>query len=1385
MSNRVGNRKSFQPKLSKSLKPPPTANVQSKIDRVHSTFVSLTNRKLTSLPPQGTQPTLLSLDLENNQLKSSTLQNLPQTLTTINLVNNPLLDMKLPLLKNLRSISLDYCKLTSFKGFPMFPQLRFLSVSNNKLTSFKYLPPLLKLEYFDISNNSFEFSSKLSIAAIGSISMTTFNEVTLTTDDLFEAYQLSPLVGYSLRMGRDPTPCETPEEEIRKSQDFLTSKLAKHIESKGEQPITMNLNVCQYEGESSLICPVESETIKWYRSRSPDHGSEWVQITPPSSQKQNNILPITMFIRMHLIKCEFTLDNKTFAIFTDYPIGHDKQDLSLPFPLDPVIAGLPLEGSLISLIPLPLPARAAWLCQSRLIAQDVTSIILTNKEINQVIRCLLQPYCPDYPDVSFATVFVETDTVSPLLPTVSGLTFPENIVEGVKITFTRKIFPDREGKSQILVERARGITEEWFVVSELTKDDLTYIPSCSDAGHYLRVSYAPVTEEGAVGDTVFFYSSTRVLPTLPVFTNGVIGGLPKTNYTLCAVADYKGGIRGHCSYNWYVSDEPISSDNFKFILGDESRKVATDTQFFTIPPDYDNKYMLSEMVPVREDEVVGEPIYAVLSEPIIEDEPPEPLKVEIPTPLTDGMEINVKEQATFYISSTKGFCGFTEVKRGTSIVLKDKWVGRVLRITTKTADTVVGQIKQSLPVVRDVVIEFDKCVCGELAKLRVEPETLTPDNFQVAWIRCAANDIQKCVAFNCTKYIFKPHDIGFQIRVCVTPIDFEGNLLEQFYSDMTPIVKTQPINVSAIKGKIVEGESIYVEIENGKEPVSIKWLRSDPKKVWIDTKATDTFYTLSIIDVGRFLRAEVQTQGQTVQTVTTIDVCQPAEPVGSVVLNQETAYEGDVLKAKVSYYGGIEGKSTYRWKIFRPPDAMPVQTDGKTNGNKQNNGWEIVSETTEYTVKIEDIGSRLLFEYQPVRNDGREGRLVTKYIEPILARAPIVRNVKVIQNKVGILEVTGDYSGGVEDRSYYLWHAYDNDGKMHNIGKTQIPQIFPPEKLFGLKVEATYCPRRSDGEEGDQVKSSNYVVVQPLPSVLSLDILVKDSLIRVGQPMRCKATCSEGAKPKFQWFRWDGQRDPIPIEGATSANYTPTEEDANYLIVCNVTPVGSNGFEGKGIPTYTPTAVEPSDIPLQIIPQITRATNKEMYWTGAVLKTTFNDIVSWERKKENSNDDWEVVCDDVEYNITVCDVGCRIRAALGDVESKPSEVIVINPEVGSFVNAQVRAKSLVFKAKSAAGSTIWEFACDPSGITMRSKRTGPHHEKKSPWTSIRVEGIDGKEKEEQLVLWMDAATKFVLIPLLKGDTRFKAIVVKNARDFIVYTIQQFISLFVPKPNNNA
>lgn len=1337
--------------ISPSLKPPETTIPKSKIDKIHSTFCGLSNSKLKILPPQARSPSLLVLDLEQNLFQSSALQNLPKGLTILNLVKNPLLDMRIPVLLRLRSLSLDYCGLSSFEGFPFLPQLRFLSVSNNKIKNFKGLPILMRLEYFNIENNAFPFESKLSIAAVGSISLNMFNNVELTEDDLEESFQLSPLVGFSLRCGRDPTPCNSPQDEIRKSQTFLTSKLASYLKSKKIDNPILSLNICKYENQSSIICPFEAKSIKWLRSRSPEHGNEWTPISPMPDQKQPNILPTTMLLRMHLIRCDFVLDDdKTYSLFTDEPIGRSSDELSLPFPLDPVIAGLPLEGSLISLIPLPIPTRVAWMRKNEVIGEDSTSLLLKNTEIGNVIRCLLQPYCPNYKNVSFSTVFVETDVVDPILPTVSAVTFPESIQEGVKIDFTRKMFPDREGESQILIERARGITEEWFVVAEVKPDNFSYIPTCEDAGHYLRVSYAPITTEGVIGATVYFYSSTRVLPTLPVFTNAVIGGLPKTNFTLCAVADYKGGRKGDCSYNWYASTVPITAQNIKSLP-----LVQENSPFFTIPDDYENYFLACEMVPVREDDVVGEAVYTALTEPIVKDEAPAEFDEELPETLHAGDQIVLEKQVSFYVSSTKGFCGFTEVKRGTNVTLKDNWVGHILRIVGNECDYVVGEIKPSVPEITEINIQCPKYEIGELATLEIKHKNLKKDRFDSIWVRCMNEGLEKAVAYNTPDYVIQAGDIGYRLKVMINTYDDNHDYLKSFVSQMTPMIKSTYHDAPIITGKLVEFNMISVAYD--KEMDEIKWLRSDTKQKWEDTNQTGVEYYLTTEDVHHYMRAQISI-GESTLIATTNDVIQASKPNSSVRFLTDEATEGQEMKPIIKYQGGVQGKSITEWKRF------------------SNGSWQLVSSTANYKVTKDDVGFKLCFFYTPVRNDNVKGEMVTKDFGIVSGLQPTVTDVEVKQNERGFIQCTGKYSGGVEGPSYYLWHAFDKQGKQHNIGKTDECEIFPPEQLFGLEVQATYCPIRNDGVEGEQVRSSNKVVVRPLPSITSIDILVKDGVVRVGQVLRCKATTEPSdCTLTYSWYRGDGQTNWEAIPNATKADYTPTELDVGFFVLCLVAPTNKEGWVGKGISAATPLPVDQRELKLKLIPEIARATEKEMYWTGAILQTNLGDeIVTWERQV---NQEWVVVGDYSKYLITANDVGYRLRAAIDDYESPPSPVIIIDPDVGSFVNATVRARSFQFKAISKMGSIKWEFIADQNGLTMKSKRA--KNQKTSKWSSVKASGIDGAPDEVEL--WMDATTKFVIVPLLQSDPNFKAIVQKNASDFIVLTLKGFISKYGSQP----
>ena len=1192
----------------------------------------------------------------------------------------------------------------------------------------------------------------MTIAAVGSISINMFNGVQLKATDLENAFIMSPLVGYSLRMGRDPTPQQTPQEELKESQAFLTAKLKKYFADRGIDNPDLSLASCSYgekedEKEPCLILPFEPISCRWYRSRSPDKGSEWILIQR-DDKKPQNVLPLTMLLRMHLVKCEFVLDdNNTYSLFTDNPIGRQPDDLCLPFPLDPIIAGLPLEGSLISLIPLPLPTRAAWLRKTETIAEDVTSILLTNQDIGFVITCLLQPYCPNYPRVAFATVFVETEVVDPILPTVSGVSFPDSIIEGVKINFTRKMFPDREGESQILIERARGITEEWFLVAELKPDDFSYVPARDDAGHYLRVSYAPVTAEGVVGQTVYFYSKSRVLPTLPVFTNAVIGGLPKTNFTLCGVADYKGGRQGHSSYNWYFSGVPITSQNIK-----QLKLVASNTQTFTIPDDFKDGYLACEMVPVREDEVVGEAVYAALTDPIIEDDPPAEFPYELPKAITSGIELKFKEQVQFYVSSTKGFCGFTEVKRGTSLVIRDNWVGRMLRIVTNECDLIVGKILPAVPNVQSVRISAPNGYkCGETLFVNIQAQYLKPDRYEVIWMRCI-DDIEKAVAFNTREYRLDPYDIGFTIKVRVTPFDDNFRYFEPTESDFSPIVTiSTPLKAPIITGICRENHSITVRY--GKEFDEINWLRSDVKDKWIDTKVKTEEYVLQSADVGHYLRAQIRI-GKSILIATTQKAISPQKLSGKYIEEISDIYEGKVLTPDINKLKKviIQPDPIYKWERSLKP-------------NPTENDWIEVGNELSYTVTKEDVGCQIRFTYSlrhSYQNKVRVGKPTTiNYGEVKKTEFSIKQNDK------GNIECVGNFNDKEYKFSYFAWYT-DSNGSPRRLGKKSETEFTPPSNIAGLEIYAIYCQIASDGTEGEQIRSSNKLLVKPFPAIESVDLLVKDGIVKVGEPVKCKAICTKGTIPKYQWYRTLINQDFKEIPDATHQEYVPVPDDRDCYLCCVVLPTNKKGWIGEQREAITATPVEET---FQLVPQINHLNKKPMYWTGAILGTNLNVEVSWER--ENKDGIWIIVHDGIDYHISCNDIGLRIRAAINDLETKPSPTIVINPDIGSFVNATLRAKSFPFKARATHGTTSWDFFANESGLTMKSKNA--KNDKFSRWSQVQISGIDGTHDE--IELWMDASTKFQIVPLLNDDRRYKKIVRDNARDFIVYTTQQFISKF--------
>jgi hypothetical protein len=133
----------------------------------------------------------------------------------------------------------------------------------------------------------------------------------------------------------------------------------------------------------------------------------------------------------------------------------------------------------------------------------------------------------------FSTIFQETDVVNPLPRVVTGLVFPEHGIEGARIEFRRTFLPNREGDSQVAVEPR----------------ELQCAPTNLDAGHFLRIAPAPVTDAAVASPVCHFCSESRVFAGFPTFSNAVVGGQLMTGHPLIAVTGYSCGKRGKCCYN--------------------------------------------------------------------------------------------------------------------------------------------------------------------------------------------------------------------------------------------------------------------------------------------------------------------------------------------------------------------------------------------------------------------------------------------------------------------------------------------------------------------------------------------------------------------------------------------------------------------------------------------------------------------------------------------------------------------------------------------------------------------------------------------------------------------------------------------------------------------
>lgn len=615
--------------------------------KASASFLSLKEKGLTSISNEISSNYLVSspglhfLDLSENKLKAEAIKKLGPNITSLNLSSNPLQSCFIPFLSKLRILNLDFCNISSFEGFPHFPSLIHLSINHNSISSFKGLPLFPVLEYFSILSNATEFSPEIAIAATGSIVLSSFNQKDVTEDQMKVAFSYSPLVGIALREGMNVQQEESIKDEHEKALHFLTHDIETDFRHLSKDNSLFKLSITKLENsindcnESSTIreneylisipkilslenTQVTWDSINWYKNLCPFYNNDTWEIIP-----SENMDSIKTTLRLHVLKCSLTLGKKTYFLYTEYPIGvnDDSNAFFLPYAINPSIIGAPVEGSLISLIPFPIPLHISWFCDSKEISKNNTSLFLSNDYVGSSITCTLQPYSKHFPSIFFNSIYSSTEKVHPLIPIVAGIVFPECMIQDQKIDFCRNIIPDKEGKSEILIEGANKQSSEWFLLKELSPSSLYYIPTANDIGKYLRMRYKPILADGTAGNITYFYSKSKVLPAIPTFQNVTIAGQLRTNYPLMALGQYSGGQEGQSEIIWYYSPHPIMTKHRTKKL----QIVAKNSKYFTPSQDLAKGYIAIQMTPIRVDGVVGDPVFYAAKEPIELYEAPQPL----------------------------------------------------------------------------------------------------------------------------------------------------------------------------------------------------------------------------------------------------------------------------------------------------------------------------------------------------------------------------------------------------------------------------------------------------------------------------------------------------------------------------------------------------------------------------------------------------------------------------------------------------------------------------------------------------------------------------------------------------------------------------------------
>lgn len=912
-----------------------------------SGIILLCNKQLSKVPDDIPESPLY-LDFSTNHIKNLDFTKDYNTLVSLHLNENPINKLDNVRFNNLRSLSLDFCNLTTMKQIPQLPNLISLSLVGNSLSSFEnfhIFPNLIKI---DLRGNLVTFTAVHTIAAVCSLRLSTINGRSVTEEEFRTAFSLSPIVGHALRKGRNPSP---QEDEKAASLSFLSK----------ENPLDIkNIGGCLV-----IRCPYEeTSNVKWYQSSSNE--SEWELLDCTA-----RTLPVTPMMYQRLIKCQY--GNKSF--YTPDIIQKDDSGRNcLSFTEQPAIMGSGTVGSILSLnSQQAFPTKINWRFSNSSESLGSCPVLIVPPEAGgQKIIAEIFPFSPLFEKVQFSPLTTEIQISNVQEIELIRLSIPDTIIEDEPFEIDYETYPSNS-KLHFTIESSNSFESQYSPISNL-KGKTVFTPSSFEVGKFLRVTTV-------VGDRQYSaYSKNPVEKVKACLKRSIICGENKTNHPHVFLFEFSDGVQASgFSQRWFVHDGASK----EYISEERVVVPSDDCSHLTLGVDVTVWFDEGE----KSDNYRREQSFTILSESPLEKSDKLNGLIEIEKEPVEDSKIAMPDTGQWFISDIHARDGFRAVIESDVYTPKASDIGKYIRFCSDESDVIIGPVLVSQSPIKSILLKSvtskeegddiddskDDQLLNDLAVGSIVRAQLTfynnrgisdfsSDELHIKWIRCSRASPEVVVQDGGNEYIVTYDDHGSKIKARIESTDWQKD------SDLSPIIRRGEYSGQIIQGKPLIGSTLtlqfntisptstnsnnsYHSSDSYNEPKTIRWFHNDESECLSEASSL----MVKFIDVNHRIRVEINGKYNELT-----DIVSPS--------NVE---EGQIIKFTDVFHRELTDKTGVLWFRYVFDESE----------------WKEISAKRSYKLRKADVNSVIRVVSYQIHSDGSKTSEIFADIGPITAKS--------------------------------------------------------------------------------------------------------------------------------------------------------------------------------------------------------------------------------------------------------------------------------------------------------------------------------------------------------------------------------------------------------------